>query len=83
VDIYIVITQDRQSGVEVVPFSDEAAAIAFAGEEVGRNARHPEIIEPEDRELNDSMRVSGWVWYCRYGVEGDSVRVVRRDLRGS
>ena len=41
------------------------------------------MIEPEDRELNDAMRADGWLWYCRYSTEGDSVRVVRRELRGT
>lgn len=80
-DIYLVITEDRHADTEVTPFADEAQALAFAGQEVEGNARHPESIEPGDRELTGGMRESGWLWYCCYSTEGDSVRVVRRELR--
>jgi hypothetical protein len=80
-DIYLVITDDRHADPEVTPFADEAGALAFAEQEVERNARHPGSIELADRELNDAMRNDGWLWYCRYSTEGDSVRVVRRELR--
>ena len=79
--IYLVITEDRHADTEVTPFTDEAEAIAFAGQQVTDYARHPESIGPEDRELNDAMRRDGWLWYCRYSAEGDSVRVIRRELR--
>ena len=82
-DIYIVITEDRHADTEVAPFTDQAAAIAHAGQQVEDCARHPEDIAMEDRGLNAAMIADGWVWYCRYSGEGDSVRVVRRDLRGT
>jgi hypothetical protein len=81
-DVYIVVVEDRHANAEVIPFTSEQEAIAFAGMEVDANARHPEDIEPEDRTLNESMKRDGWVWYCRYSGEGDSVRVLRRELRG-
>ena len=73
-DIYIVITEDRHSDVEVQPFTDETAAIAHAEDEAAGT-------EDQDRELTDAMRADGWLWYCGYGTEGDCVRVVRRELR--
>lgn len=79
--IFIVITEDRHSDVEVTPFAHEPDATDFAGREVALCARHPETIQPEDYELNDAMVKDGWLWYCRYSTEGDSVRVVRRELR--
>lgn len=79
--IHIVITEDRHADTEVTPFADPDEAIAFAAQEVRDYARHPEGIADEDRELNDAMRADGWTWYCRYSSEGDSVRVVRRELR--
>ena len=79
--IYLVITEDRHADTEVTPFADEAEALAFAEQEVAGNARHPEGIGPEDRELNAAMQEDGWLWYCCYSVEGDSVRVVSRELR--
>jgi hypothetical protein len=81
-DIYLVITEDHHADTEVTPFADPDEAIAFAGQEVRDNARHPEEITGEDRELNDAKRADGWIRYCRYSSEGDSVRVARRDLRG-
>ena len=78
--VFLVITEDRHADVEVTPFTDEAAAVAFAERQVRDNARHPESIEPEDRELNDRMRADGWLWYCQYSGEGDNVRVIRREL---
>jgi hypothetical protein len=82
-DIYIVITEDRHADTEVTPFTYEGDAIRFAEQEVADNARHPESIEAEDRELSDAVKADGWLWYCRYSSEGDSVRVVRRELRGT
>jgi hypothetical protein len=79
-DIYIVIIEDRHADTEAVPFTDEDAAVAHAEEYVAGCDPDPEDIE---RELNDAMRRVGWVWYCGYSCEGDSVRVVRRELRGT
>jgi hypothetical protein len=81
-DVYIVITQDRHSDTEAEPYRNPAGAISYAEQQVRECARHPELIEPEDRELTDAMRDAGWIWRCRYGVEGDTVRVVQRELRG-
>lgn len=81
VEIFIVITDDRHCDTEVTPFAGRDKAVAFAEQEVSGNASHPELIEPEDRELTGGMIRAGWIWYCRYSVEGDSVRVVRRELR--
>jgi hypothetical protein len=83
VDIYLVITDDRHADLDVTPFTDEAAAIAFAEQEVADNVRRPELVEPEDRELNDAMREDGWIWYCRYSAESDTAWVIKRELRGA
>ena len=79
-DIYIVITEDCHADTEVTPFADEADALAFAEQEV-EDGRNPQD-ETDERGLTDGMRTDGWIWYCRYSSEGDSVRVVRRELRG-
>jgi len=81
-NIYLVITEDRHADTEVTPFANEAEATAFAEWVVTANARHPEEMEPEDYKLTDGMRKDGWLWYCCYSIEGDSVRLVRRELRG-
>jgi hypothetical protein len=81
-DIFIVIESDRHSDVEVHPFTLEPDAVASAEQAVGANCRHPELLQEADAyELTDGMRAAGWVWHCRYGVEGDNVRVVKRTLR--
>ncbi len=83
-DIYLVITKDRHADVEVTPFKDEDAAIGHAEGEVSGNASHSEEeTGPWERELNEAMTRDGWIWYCRYGIEGDSVRVIKRELRGA
>lgn len=81
-DIYLVITQDRHTGVDVQPFGDQAEAEVYADQMVAASARHPEDITDDDRVVTPAMASDDWVWYCRYSVEGDSVRVVRRPLLG-
>lgn len=42
--LYVVITEDRHDNPEVAPFTDDAAAIAYAERQVRADARHPESI---------------------------------------
>lgn len=58
-EIYLVITEDRHADTEVTPFLLIGDAVACAEQAVRDNARHPELIGPEDRELNDAMREDG------------------------
>jgi hypothetical protein len=74
--IWIVVIEDRHADVDVLPFSTMPAAIEQARREV-RDARDMEEIE-----LTDSMAADGWVLLIEYGLEGDSVRVVERELDG-
>jgi hypothetical protein len=78
-EIFIVLVQDRYGDAEAIPFTTQEAAIGRAQAEVEKNARHPELIEPEDRELTKSMIADGWVWRCHYSVEC-CVCVIRREL---
>jgi hypothetical protein len=79
-DVYIVIIEDRHADTDVEPFSSEELAILRAGELAASYMRDP--VEPDDIEygLNEAMVRDGWVWYCRYSCEGDSVRVLRREM---
>jgi hypothetical protein len=79
--VYVVLTNDRHTDPYVALFDNEADAVAHAESEVAECATHPELIEPEDREVSDAMRRDGLLWFCRYGVEGDSVRVMTSELR--
>jgi hypothetical protein len=74
--IWITIIEDRHADVDVLPFSTMPAAIERAMREV-RDVRDMEEIE-----LTDSMAADGWVLLIEYGLEGDSVRVVERELDG-
>jgi hypothetical protein len=76
-DVYIVIIEDRHSEPDAEPFSSQELAIMRAGQLVARYAAGPEDMEWG---LTDSMIRNGWVWYCRYSMEGDSIRVVRREM---
>ena len=71
-EIWIVLVEDRHSGVEARPFSSEERAAAYARSQVD-DGDLPD-------ELNDAMRKDGWVLYIPYGTEGDFVRVVKRTV---
>jgi hypothetical protein len=74
-DLYIVIMKDRRSDTDAYPYSSEEAAV-----EAARNAVDLTDVNWEDSELTEGMIRSGWVFYLPYGPEGDSVRVVKREL---
>jgi hypothetical protein len=78
-EIFIVMDLDRHSDPEPYPFINQEKAVEYAQALVARNCRNPEWIE--EPELTDGMRARGWVWHCRYGIEGDSVHVVRKELK--
>jgi hypothetical protein len=73
--IYLVVIEDRHADTDVHPFAPEDRAVEAAKQAVDDLARHPEYIE-WDKPLNASMQADGRVFYVRYSVEGDSVRVV-------
>ena len=79
-DVYVVIIEDRHSDTDAEVFTSQEIAILRAGQLVGSYTRDP--VEPEDIEygLTASMVRDGWVWYCRYSCEGESVRVLRREI---
>lgn len=77
--IWIVIVADRHADADALPYSTEESAIAKAHAMAAGNARsHTEV--QWDTALSDSMRRDGWVLYLPYGPEGDSIRVVRREV---
>ena len=78
--VYVVIAEDRHADVEATVYTTPGPAIDYAKAEAReRSARWPEDL---DEELNDAMRADGWLYYGRYSCEGDSIRVVERELRG-
>jgi hypothetical protein len=73
-DIWIVLTEDRHSGVEALPYASQEAATGHAlvlGERSGGAV---------PAELTGAMLADGWVLYIPYGTEGDRIRVIRRTL---
>jgi hypothetical protein len=90
--VWIVIDEDRHAGVQAFPFTSEQRAIGYARElaGIGSAACGEEISEgvsdPEDddalgeKELTSANREDGWVFLARYSTEGDSVRVVKRQM---
>jgi len=53
-------------------FKSFKSALEFAKEFVKENARFPEDVKEE--------RVAGWLYYCQYSCEGDSVHVEAGEL---
>ncbi len=76
--VYVVVHEDRHTDVGVTVFAAADAAIAYARDQARECARDPEDIEEE---LNGAMRADGWLYYCRYSSESDSIRVVERSIQ--
>lgn len=78
-DIWIVLVEDRHASVDARPFSDEQVAVDAARAVAGTYAYNPADVD-WDAELTEGMRNDGWVLYLPYSVEGDCVRVVKRQM---
>jgi hypothetical protein len=79
-DVYVVIIEDRHVDTDVEVYSSQALAILRAGQLAMLYMRHPVEADDIDWGLNESMVRNGWMWYCRYSCEGDSVRVLHREI---
>jgi len=77
--VYVVMINDRHADPDVLVFSTKELAIEAAKNAVTECARHEEDIQ-WDYELNPSMIRHGWIFYVPYSCEGDSVRVMEREL---
>lgn len=78
--IYIAVWDDHDADIEVIPFLSEDLAVAWARSKILEVNSDPEDI---DEELTESMRQAGWVYYGRYSLEDDSIRVMARPLHSS
>ena len=76
--VYVAILEDRHCDVQVEVFSEKEDAVEWAEEAALLNAHHEEDIEKE--ELTAGMRKEGWLYYAVYSCEGDSVRVVQKEV---
>jgi len=72
VDIYVVIVEDRHIQPFSLVFSTAEKAITAAKELVKDLATYPNDITEEN--------VDGWLYYCEYSIEGDSVWVQKQSL---
>lgn len=79
-DVFVVILQDRHADVEAVPFTTEAAAIRYAEDVLDKMREYIDDDEINDQ-LTEPWAQSGCLWNYGYGAEGDSIRVMRSELR--
>ncbi len=70
--VFVVIIEDRHTAVDIELFPTAEQAIEYAKECAPENASHPEDIEEE--------AIDGWLYFCRYSSEGDSVHVIEKEL---
>ncbi len=76
--VYIAIIEDRHCDVDVRVFTKKETAVMFAFETAEEYCRHEEDFEED--ELTGDMIRDRWVYSVTYSCEGDSVRVVEREV---
>lgn len=74
-ELYVVIIEDRQLDVKVMPYSDKDTAI-----KVAKKLAKTFCVDQDDYEEHDYGRDVGWLFYANYSSEGESVRVVTTTL---
>ena len=74
--VYVVIIENRHSGVGVKVFAESEPAIASARSLATKLDRHG---TPDER-MTHGMRQAGWLYYGRYSEESDSVYVVPAEV---
>lgn len=80
--IFIIITEDKHTDVDVTPHYEKDAAIAAAKEWLGsiiEEVAENNYEEDGEQELNEGMIGDGWVWLFNYGES--CIRVVERELK--
>lgn len=77
VTTYVVLHEDRHADVIPYVFTDFDKAKQFAHATAVLECRRGKVEE----ELTEGMRAMGWLYNARYSCEGDSVRVVKAELR--
>lgn len=76
--VYCILIEDRHSDVEVLLRSSESAALLEAKELALEYDRHGDY---EEHPVTEDMTRQGWLYYATYSCEGDSVRVIRREVK--
>lgn len=73
-EIFIAICEDRHTDTDVRVFTTLEKAIEYCKDSI------PDRYEIQDQELSQDMIKGNWLYFATYGVEGDSVRVVKGQL---
>jgi hypothetical protein len=71
--VYVLITEDRHIDVLVDLFKNKDRAIKTA------ETRAKEYAKAYHSEV-ETEKIEGWVYYAKYSLDGDCVRVVERPL---
>lgn len=77
-DLFLLVVEDRHTGVNAWVYSTEERANAGLDEWIQSSASRPEDIE--DEELNDAQVADGCIRFVRYSVEDDCAWIVRRTV---
>lgn len=72
--VYLAIVEDRHIDTEVEVFVDSHSAVSFAREVATNSCADPSEMYEEE--------IAEWLFYIVYSNEGDSVRVVEREVKG-
>jgi len=72
ITVYVVLINDRHADLEVELFTQPNVAIARARTLAKEYCRREEDYE--------EFRIANWLFYAKYSVEGDWVRVIEREL---
>jgi len=79
--VYVVITEDRHTDVEVDLFTTPESAVAFARQRAADWGQLP----PEGYEDDDGVgvqEIEGRLYHETYSGEGDRVWVIEKDIHG-
>jgi hypothetical protein len=76
--VYPVLWNDRHADPDVYVFANADDAVRWAKSKVRE-------LEPSelDEELTPSMAAAGWLYYGRYSLEGDYIRVTSAEVKES
>lgn len=85
-DVWVVLVEDRHADVKALPFSTEELAVGAARDLAGDmalpegcDADHVEYV-PGEQEIDPADRDDGLVLWLVYSIEGDDVKVVKRQM---
>lgn len=69
---YVIILEDRHTDTEVAILEDKEKSIEIARKIAKENCSFKEDYKEEE--------IEGWIFYANYSCEGDSIRVIEREL---